>query len=135
MEISDVQSNPIHPPTLAPLPSPLLLLSLPPPPLRHSIVSREGVTNRELHEIIRKHVSRFVPSLNQNKRVPPLSHSTPLDAKAPVPSRVVPEGDSDAMLVDEPDSQEQTQEPGISSTRCLILSRNLCVIHGRYAVA
>lgn len=70
-------------------------------------MSREGVTNAELHDIIRQHVSRFVPSL---KTAP--SAVVEHGAGSSV-SPVAEKYDANLMLVDE----YETQEPGISSTR------------------
>lgn len=70
---------------------------------------RPGVTNNELHRIIRRHVSRFVPSLSASAPMP--SSAT---KGAPPRSSPGKEGaGAGAMAVE----GQATQEAGISSTR------------------
>ncbi|CAM9721797.1 unnamed protein product [Laminaria digitata] len=73
------------------------------------ITCRSGVTNNELHRIIRRHVSRFVPSLSAAAPIP----SSSMDG---APSRSSPGKNASgagAMAVE----GQATQEAGISSTR------------------
>lgn len=109
------------------------------------------MTNREIHEIIRQHVSRFVPSLkNTSLKTTEAAFAAPSKATAAAGGRTLAEGRSaagasssslssplvatessegDLMLVDEPESQEQEfmlQEAGISSTRCVYILGILC---------
>lgn len=77
---------------------------------------RARVTNAEVHGIIRRHVSRFVPSL----KIPPSRESSEeADSGAPA---VAKNHGAEAMVVDDP----ETQEPGISSTRYVTLNYMRC---------
>lgn len=112
------------------------------PPLACVGLRREGVTNREIHEMIRQHVSRFVPSLKTKSllKTTQVAMTAPAKATTAVGGETAADGggaagtpssssplvatesvENDCMLVDENESQEPVvlQEAGISSTRCV----------------
>lgn len=69
------------------------------------------MTNAEVHDIIRRHVSRFVPSLKEDPAVVSKSASSGRDPGA------------GEMAVEE----QATQDAGISSTRCVFVLVSFCL--------
>lgn len=78
---------------------------------------RPGITNNELHRIIRRHVSRFVPSLSASAPMP-TSATKGAPPRSPPGKEAAGAG---AMAVE----GQATQEAGISSTRH-VLSHFFC---------
>lgn len=79
------------------------------------VLARAGVTNKEIHAIIRKHVARFVPTLRVSRSAS-LIHGiedTSGGSPAPIPGSISGNVGAGDMVIDD----DGTQEAGISSTR------------------